>query len=287
MKFKYIILATTLIFPVNDLLAQKAKKKTNAPIGEVLAKRDSMSQEYYRRQQEFLAFTLEVIMEDSLAMLNFDLESENDAFQMNMADSLQALSQALHDYVGDELRKRDLGAEIPVVDFGKIIQSVTKLFKSKRKVPQIKNMPLPTPLELEIMTVLWEEKRATGPDLYASIDTTMLKHVTAEMFWRELRSMAKKGFVSEKMVSPQHIFTVLGFPIEVSGKNRRNRVYQYQTLVDEEDLMAYIGARHYLARREETTPAQAGTRSKYTENLLMQMLENRHQKSENDVLRNE
>ena len=101
--------------------------------------------------------------------------------------------------------------------------------------------------------------------------------MTAEMFWDSLHDMARRGFVSEEIVSPQltmnfAVGPVL-VPVEMSSKNRKNRVYEYQPLIASDDMFSYLLAKNYLARAKNKISTNG--KSRLTEKLLAKMLSNR------------
>ncbi len=67
-----------------------------------------------------------------------------------------------------------------------------------------------------------------------------------------LAGMSIKGFVSRKIVSPRNEFNAFGVLIEMSSKNRRNRVYEYHTLVDRELMRSFIDANAFLFKQDSS-----------------------------------
>jgi len=101
---------------------------------------------------------------------------------------------------------------------------------------------IPSNLQLEVLKKLWGESTTTNMKLYASLDSTYL--ITAENFGRQLNRMVNLGIVERKIISPQNLFSFITpftvFQIEMSGLNRRNKVYLYRTNVDKEKNIANI-----------------------------------------------
>jgi hypothetical protein len=85
--------------------------------------------------------------------------------------------------------------------------------------------------------------------------------------------MAKRGFVHEKLVSPQQLMLIgigpFAIPIEMSAKNRRNRIYHYEPLVDRETLLTLLQSKQWLASQTGKTGE-----AKRISRLLVKVLRN-------------
>ncbi len=112
---------------------------------------------------------------------------------------------------------------------------------------------IPSNLQLEVLKKLWGESTATNMKLYASLDSTYL--VTAENFGRQLSRMVNLGMVERKIISPQNLFSFMTpfkvFQIEMSGLNRKNKVYIYRTKVDKKKILQILLAKSYQIRNDE------------------------------------
>ena len=112
---------------------------------------------------------------------------------------------------------------------------------------------IPSNLQLEVLKQLWGESTATNLKLYASLDSTYL--VTAENCGRQLSRMVNLGMVERKIISPQNLFSFITpfnvFQIEMSGLNRRNKVYLYRTKVDKEKILQILLVKSYQLRNDE------------------------------------
>lgn len=244
---------------------------------------DSLSLKYYQRRQQFLEMTLAEL--DSAGYsdtLQFRVEQKR-MFDLGIPDSIRFQNDVRSfDFVGERL-KRDQTGTGPILDFGKALQAADALIKSKKKKerPRVQDLPLPTLLEMDVLTALWQNGPSTGPALFAQLDSSVLARTTAETFWEALHNMARHGFVSETIVSPQ---LQMGFavgpvvvPVELSSKNLKNRVYAYEPLVDAGDMFSYLLAQNYLARSGEI--ARANGKASHTYTLLAKMLKSRRQQN--------
>jgi hypothetical protein len=111
---------------------------------------------------------------------------------------------------------------------------------------------LPSENQVQALSVLYQKGKATQKDLYLELDNSVT--TTIERFNGELEMLLEKGFVSRKKISPQNLFTIAtpfgGFPIEMSGRNRRNPVYEYKALVPRQTLLAFLQSHEFfLAER--------------------------------------
>jgi len=146
----------------------------------------------------------------------------------------------------------------PVLDLGAVFRRQTSRAPAPRK-KRVWEIPLPTPQEAAVLAQLWEQGPMTSVDLYTSLPPRALEGLTAEGFWQVLHDMARKGLLEESLITPQNLLMVgLGpfvFPVELSGKNRRNRIWLYKPLVERQELLAYLEAQLYLAARDSFGPS--------------------------------
>ncbi|MFQ5631706.1 MAG: hypothetical protein ACE5I1_23285 [bacterium] len=242
---------------------------------------DSLSLEYFQRRQAFIDSILKNLdsASSNAAQLNFEFSVDHKSLDLQIPDSVRSQDEIQRrDRVGEQLREQQVGLDA-LLDFGKAIRGVRELAKKdkKKRKPDIRKLPLPTPLEVNVLGMLWANGPTVGPDLFANLDSSLLATLTAEMFWDALHRMARRGFVTEKIVSPQLTMNFpigpLVVPVEMSAKNLRNRVYEYDVLVDENQMFSYLVAKNYLARAKgkESTNGVANP----TDALLMQMIVSR------------
>ena len=133
-----------------------------------LAGVDSLTLAYYQRKQELLQATLKMLdSTQALHHLQFKIGQQSQP-DLTIPDSIRLQDDVRrYDYIGEQLKRDqiDLG---PVLDFGKALRAADALInKKKRKTPKMKNLPLPTPLEVDVLSVLWARRDSTGPALFA------------------------------------------------------------------------------------------------------------------------
>ncbi len=244
----------------------------------VLAGMDSLSLQQFQRRRALL---------DAL-IYSSGLDTNSRYLTITQNQSLLDLSRSLREDQSykqaapidrDEIARR-LGINYAdgnqTLDFGSILRGL--LNKAYRKLSgrpkRITDLPIPTPLQMDVLKVLWEKGRATGPEIYKSLPKETV--ITADMLWRELHRMASNGFLEEKIISPQNTMTIMtpvgGIPVEMSGKNRRNRVYAYTPKVDRETMLHYIDSRRYLISDSTASDGQRLVRSRDLQDLLYKML---------------
>lgn len=114
----------------------------------------------------------------------------------------------------------------------------------------LRDYVLPTRAELDILELLWLKDNVQDTTLYSCLDTTMT--ITMEDLNRLLEGMTRKGLVSRKIVSPRHEFNAFGVLIEMSAQNRRNRIYEYHSLVTRDLMRTFIDANAYLFTRDSS-----------------------------------
>jgi len=113
-----------------------------------------------------------------------------------------------------------------------------------------RNYIIPTRAELDILEILWAKEDVQDTTIYSCLDTVM--NITMMDLNQLLERMTQKGFVSRKIVSPRNEFNAFGVLIEMSPQNRRNRVYEYKTLVDRDLMRSFIDANAFLFKQDSS-----------------------------------
>ncbi len=114
----------------------------------------------------------------------------------------------------------------------------------------IYNYNLPSRQELDILELLWIKDKVTDTTIYSCLDTTM--NITFELLNRLLEKMTDKDLLSRKIVSPRNEFNAFGLLIEMSAKNRRNRIYEYISRVNRETMKKFVDANAFLFRDDSS-----------------------------------
>lgn len=112
------------------------------------------------------------------------------------------------------------------------------------------NYNLPSREELDILELLWIKDDVTDTTIYSCLDTTM--NITFELLNRLLEKMTDKDLLSRKIVSPRYEFNAFGLLIEMSAKNRRNRIYEYHCRVNRETMKKFVDANAFLFRDDSS-----------------------------------
>ncbi len=101
---------------------------------------------------------------------------------------------------------------------------------------------VPSDLELDVLSALWDEPMQTDLELYQSL--TPRWRITAEMLQKMLARMAGEGLVARKQISPQNLFTIIlpfgVFYVEESSLNRKNRVFIYRPTVRRKEVLSIL-----------------------------------------------
>lgn len=133
---------------------------------------------------------------------------------------------------------------------------LAELFNRKKEIKPIRLDYIPSETELAIFSALWESSTATDREIYAALDTTI--HLTAEDMQDILARLAQKGLVKRTLVSPRNELTLPIGTIEMSGKNRRNRIYEYKALIHSADVLRYLDAVLYeMQLKQKSLPADS------------------------------
>ncbi len=138
-------------------------------------------------------------------------------------------------------RGRHGAGDLPSIT-GALASGAQQLQKSLKEEKPARFRRIPSHIELSVFNLLWEKEKAIDIDIYAHIDTSI--HVSAEDLNRILKKMTTEGILRRKLVSPRNEFSLgmLGKGIEMSPKNQRNRVYEYECRVQPEHVIRYLNA---------------------------------------------
>ncbi len=237
--------------------ASNRNAKTDSLPPATLLLNDSLAHVYFQRKQKVVETILDRLNSDSAQQsVNFKLYSKRLQQANLFPDSLKVITGRDVDYVGEELRRQRSDVP-PILDFGALARSAATLTKKKNRKPRrprFSNLPVPSPLELRIFNTIWSSGKATGVQIYAKLDSSV--NITAEMCWRILHQMAQKGYLTEKLISPQNTFNIVTpigiFPIEKKKKNRKNREYEYTALFTRNELLQFLESRRFLQQSRST-----------------------------------
>jgi len=153
------------------------------------------------------------------------------------------------DRIERDLYKRNVGQQKPVPMANALVAGAQLLSQLKPKhKPHAPRMTfIPSKVEVEALNTIWYRTKATDQQIYAGLDSSI--KITAEDLNSALSDLTDKGFVTRELVSPRNEFTlqtpVGGVGIETSAKNRRNRVYSYQSLIDRQEMLQFLNAALY------------------------------------------
>jgi len=139
------------------------------------------------------------------------------------------------DIAGDYIRNKT----VP----GMIQASRNPAPERKEKEPGPRFDFIPSLNQIHALCLLGEKDGFTGPELYSQTGTG---GCTMETWEKEMEGLFRKGFVRRKLVSPRNELTLFGIPVELSGKNRRNRVYRYESAVTRGEILTYLNSRRFL-----------------------------------------
>ncbi len=158
------------------------------------------------------------------------------------------------DKVQDDINKRNTGTQAPL-PLNRALQEgaqyLSDLLNKDKEEKPVRLTFIPSESELAVLKVLWENPKVTDHDIYTSMDTSV--KITAEGLNKVLDGLTEKGLLQRQVVSPRNEFTLPVGKVEMSAKNRRNRVYEYQTRVKSEDVLRYLNAMLYQVEHDSTS----------------------------------
>jgi hypothetical protein len=132
---------------------------------------------------------------------------------------------------------------------------------------------VPSDVELDALCSVWQQDSITAQQIYTRLDTSY--RVTIEDVNNALEHLTDKGLLTRRIVSPQNKFKFFFLPedrfgLELSPQNRRNRVYEYSSNLDQRVMLDFLNARAYQIEhsQESATSAGQGAAEKIKEKIL-------------------
>jgi hypothetical protein len=161
-------------------------------------------------------------------------------------EDLQKLAVTNADPLEDVLRKKmDLPA---TTKLNGLLAGIADAIRDAQKRDPDAPPLIPTDLEIDILKVLWLEKAATSSEIYGSLDSVALRNSTSQDIQNILQKMTERGFLDRKKISPSHKFMFFGIAgVEVSSKNRKNKLYLYWPVVSLKRMLSHLDTQRYLA----------------------------------------
>lgn len=254
MKNAGIIFLTALILLICTGPAagqSNAADSVRSSVLPALTHSDSLAFVYFIRRQQFIDSVVRGTGFRQDGLLQFDRDAlalENltqlpvDFFERRGSDI---------DYIGEDLARRQLNPT-SFFDIGGLVRTAMDRLRprpERRGSQALSRLPLPSPEEVAILNILWASGTSSGPQIYRRLPQDV--PLTAEMLWKTLKKMADAGYIESRLISPQNVFTIvtplISIPIEMSARNRKNRVYDYRPRVGKHTLQEYLESRRYLA----------------------------------------
>jgi len=148
------------------------------------------------------------------------------------------------DYIENQIRRRNTG-NTQTFSLGALLAqgAITAQGKAGVKKPSRRLQIIPSENEIRILKTLWIEKQASGGEIYRHMDSV---RVTAAGLDEILAAMTDRGLLARRQISPRHEFTFVtpfgALPIEMSGRNRKNREYVYEPMISADEMWTYLDA---------------------------------------------
>ncbi len=182
------------------------------------------------------------------------------------------------DRVERDIYQKNMG-HAPAVPLGQALGEGAKylsdLFNKHDDDRPVRMTFIPTKVELEILKAIWDQTSVTDIEIYAAMDTSI--RITAVDMNHALEHLENKGLVKRELVSPQHLFTFPLGQVEMSRKNRRNRVYLYKANIAADEVIRYLQAILYEAEHG-AVQAEDSSQASHIESLkkkVMQLLQSK------------
>lgn len=229
--------------PQTSLEKQEKSTKQAYSANDILTGNTPEQKMYLLRKFDFVNATItQIISSDSFeSVLYFEAKPPSVTFSLT-AEELHKISRRNIDYIGEELRRRFIDVPPTIPLFAAFFHGNRQLLQ-KTKLSQ--QFPIPTDVEIDILKVLWLHPGSSSSEVYAQLDT--LRHITSEDLQTILAGMNQRGLLARKKISRSNEFSLFGIAeIELSPKNRKNKLYVYWPVVTKEKLITYLDSKRYL-----------------------------------------
>jgi len=239
-----IALPSSAVFGQSETVYDDSTTRPPDKAQDILTGNTPEKKRYAVEKYKLLENTIDVLPGSGVSGLDFKIDAMPLPFVLDL-EGLQGLDLAPVDLIDGDIQRRyhDVRATIPLTA---AIESLVRSLKKSSRKRDVQDLPLPTDMEIDVLKVLWVKGNATPGEIYAQLDTSNM--IFAEQLQNVMEKMVGRGFLDRKKISPSHEFTLFGFAkIELSSKNRKNKVYLYWPIITREKLFTYLDAKRYLA----------------------------------------
>ncbi len=130
---------------------------------------------------------------------------------------------------------------------------------------------IPTQAELEALELIWKHHRITGQNIYAQMDTSI--KMSKQDMDRILSVLVDRGILKRKIVSPEYKVMLFVAEVEVSPKNLRNRVYEYEPLLPRDDMKRFLNALYYQLKTGQDAEFVKDSKTLYNTEHVKKLLD--------------
>jgi hypothetical protein len=227
------------------------------------------------RFQKRLAFLENYFLNISSAMhdttLSFRINRNRENNLGLSKEELSAITPGV-DPIDSQIRQRNTGAR-QTFNLGALLAQGVNAARTKSgsRKEHRRLQIIPSENEIRILKTLWEEKTASGAEIYRHLDSA---RVTASGLQEILAEMSDRGLLTRAQISPRHEFTFVtpfgAIPIEMSALNRKNREFVYETTISADEMWSYLDANIFNLQK----PASIGNDGLLVQHLhrLMQIM---------------
>ncbi len=143
-----------------------------------------------------------------------------------------------------------------------LVQGLSKLAErihAPEEAP-VRLKTIPSVVAMAALCAIWEKGIPTESEIYSALPGEI--PITAEGLHAVLAQMTAEGILVREIISPRFEFSFMtpigAVPVEMSAKNRRNRVYRYASRIAAGEMMRFLQAASYqcLERAPEDTVSQ-------------------------------
>lgn len=273
MKKQLLIFIVLLVFNTR-VSAQQPQGFTSEADSAAHSKISPGSNAALDRFQKRLAFLENYFLNISSARLDTTLSFKiirNREYSLGLSKEDLAVITPGIDPIDNQIRRRNGGAA-ETFNLGALFaQGKNASGKAGARKERRRMQIIPSENDVRILKTLWEEKKASGSEIYRHLDSA---RVTASGLQEILADMTDRGLVTRAQTSPRNEFTFVtpfgAIPIEMSALNRKNREFVYEPIIGADEMWSYLDANIFNRQR----PAGLNTDGLLVQHLrrLMQIM---------------
>ncbi len=216
-------------------------KDTHQPTAkEILTQVTDAHKLYSLRRLSFLNDTILQYSFATNSVTTGELEFTQDSLFYLTVDNIGPVPHLGADPLGEKLRRQNSDIP-PLININHFIRGMIDLVSKSDEHKFLHSKIIPNETEIDVLNVLWLQTPLTSVEIYKTLNAQSPFYLASEDLQKVLTDMVKRGLLARKKISPSHEFKLSGiFSIELSAKNRKNKLFLYWPLVEKKEMITHL-----------------------------------------------